>query len=155
MFCRTCGKEIIDEAVICPYCGCLTGVPQQPPMGQYGNQFVDKTGNPNTQFVDQYGNPINMTYDQYGNPNNPYNDRYGPQNNPFINQNQSNIPDEVNPGLVVLSVIIPLAGIILGATNQSSGRKKSGKAYLLAGVISWGVWFFLCILLGILAAVLD
>ena len=144
MFCRTCGKQIIDEAVICPYCGCLTGVPQQPPMGQYGNPY----GN---QYVDQNGNPI--TFDCYGNPNSPYNDRYGPQQNPFINQNQINVPDEINPGLVVLSVLVPLAGIILGATNQSSGKKKSGKAYLLAGVISWGVYMLLCILLGVFSAI--
>ena len=26
MFCQKCGKEIIDEAVICPHCGCATGV---------------------------------------------------------------------------------------------------------------------------------
>lgn len=25
MFCRTCGKEINDDAVICPNCGCATG----------------------------------------------------------------------------------------------------------------------------------
>ncbi len=24
MFCKTCGKEIPDEAVICPQCGCMT-----------------------------------------------------------------------------------------------------------------------------------
>ena len=24
-YCRECGKEIIEEAVICPYCGCPTG----------------------------------------------------------------------------------------------------------------------------------
>lgn len=24
MFCKTCGKEINDNAVICPYCGCST-----------------------------------------------------------------------------------------------------------------------------------
>lgn len=26
MFCRKCGAEIMDEAVICPKCGCATGV---------------------------------------------------------------------------------------------------------------------------------
>lgn len=26
MFCQKCGKEIMDEAVICPHCGCATGV---------------------------------------------------------------------------------------------------------------------------------
>lgn len=32
MFCRTCGKEINDEAVICVNCGCATGkeTPQAP-----------------------------------------------------------------------------------------------------------------------------
>ena len=24
-YCTTCGKEIMDEAVICPHCGCATG----------------------------------------------------------------------------------------------------------------------------------
>ena len=24
MYCKKCGKEINDEAVICPYCGCAT-----------------------------------------------------------------------------------------------------------------------------------
>lgn len=153
MYCRTCGKEIIDEAVICPYCGCLTGVPQQPPMGHYGNQFVDKAGNPNNQFLDQYGNPINTTYDQYGNPNNPYLDRYGPHNTSFTNQNQSNVPDEVNAGLVVLSVFFPIVGIVLGITNQNCGKQKSAKAYITAAVISWVGWFFLMFMFGIFAAV--
>ncbi len=26
MFCKKCGKEITDEAVICLHCGCATGV---------------------------------------------------------------------------------------------------------------------------------
>ena len=33
MFCSKCGKEIMDEAVICPNCGCATNnynAPQQP-----------------------------------------------------------------------------------------------------------------------------
>ena len=25
MFCQKCGKEIMDEAVVCPHCGCATG----------------------------------------------------------------------------------------------------------------------------------
>lgn len=139
MFCRTCGKEIIDEAVICPYCGCLTGVPQQPPVGQYGNQYVDQNGNP-------------VSFDRYGNPNNPFNDRYGNYNIP---QNMSSEPDEVNAGFVVLSVLIPLAGIILGATNMSSGKKKSGKAYLIAGLATWAAIFVLTFTIGLIAAFMN
>ncbi len=26
MFCRKCGKELLDEAVVCPGCGCETGI---------------------------------------------------------------------------------------------------------------------------------
>lgn len=157
MFCRTCGKEIIDEAVICPYCGCLTGVPQQPPKGTL---YVEQKGNPNVTSYDQNGNPITfdqngnpITYDRYGNPNNPYLDRYGPHNTSFTNQNQSNVPDEVNAGLVVLSVFFPIVGIVLGITNQNCGKQKSAKAYITAAVISWVGWFFLMFMFGIFAAV--
>ena len=30
MFCRKCGEEINDEAVICPKCGCETGNKKEP-----------------------------------------------------------------------------------------------------------------------------
>lgn len=30
MYCRKCGNEIMDEAVICPKCGCLTGTQPLP-----------------------------------------------------------------------------------------------------------------------------
>lgn len=29
MFCKTCGKDINENAVICPHCGCETGKPMQ------------------------------------------------------------------------------------------------------------------------------
>ena len=152
MFCRTCGKEIINEAVICPYCGCLTGVPQQPPIGQYGNLYVEQKVDPNNAPYTPYANQ-NMTYDQYGNPNNPYLDRYGNHNTtPLVQKNTSSEPDEVNAGLVVLSVFFPLAGIILGAVNQSNGKHKSGKAYITAGVISWAVIFFITFIFAFLVA---
>ncbi len=32
-FCTKCGKEIFDEAVICPGCGCATGASQVPNIG--------------------------------------------------------------------------------------------------------------------------
>lgn len=104
MFCKSCGKEINDQAVVCPYCGVQTGavqiIPQQP---NYGNQ------QPNAQ----------------------------------------NNADETNVGLVIVSIIIPLVGIILGAVNISNGKKKSGKAYLLAGIIAVAVQTLLGIIVGI------
>lgn len=65
---------------------------------------------------------------------------------------QQNQVDETNVGIVVLSVLFPIVGIILGAVNLSNGKKKSGKAYLMAGIISAAVCVVLGIILGIIAA---
>lgn len=37
MFCKRCGKEIYDEAVICPNCGCDTGKNVAPPYVPSGD----------------------------------------------------------------------------------------------------------------------
>lgn len=38
MFCSKCGKEIFDEAVVCPNCGCATG--NYPHNNAYSNDYV-------------------------------------------------------------------------------------------------------------------
>lgn len=120
MFCKSCGKEINDQAVVCPHCGVQTGVVQQIP------QQVN------------YGGQQNYT---------------APQQNPYPNQYpQQNEVDEVNVGLVVLSVLFPIVGIILGAVNISNGKKKSGKAYLTAGIIAIAVEVVIGIIAGIVIA---
>ena len=120
MFCKSCGKEINDQAVVCPHCGVQTGVVQQIP------QQVN------------YGGQQNYT---------------APQQNPYPNQYpQQNEVDEVNVGLVVLSVLFPIVGIILGAVNISNGKKKSGKAYLMAGIIAVAVEVVIGIILGVVIA---
>lgn len=114
MFCKSCGKEINDQAVVCPYCGVQTGVvqqiPQQPTYGAQQNYSA-------------------------------------PQQNPYMNQYpQHNEIDETNVGIVVLAVLFPIVGIILGAVNMSNGKKKSGKAYLMAGIISFAVSILITII---------
>lgn len=48
MFCRKCGQEIHDEAVICPHCGCSTGynpnVNNSNTNGIYNNDDSTSTG---------------------------------------------------------------------------------------------------------------
>lgn len=51
--------------------------------------------------------------------------------------------DVVSAGLVILSILIPLVGIIMGIVFMCDGKKYAGKTYLLAGIIS-GV-IFACI----------
>lgn len=120
MFCSSCGKEINNEAVVCPYCGVQTANAQQIPQ------------QPNYNAQQNYG---------------------APQQNPYMNQYPQPIEaDETNAGIVVLSVLFPIVGIILGAVNMSNGKKKSGKAYLMAGIISFAVCFIIGIIIGIVVA---
>lgn len=106
MFCRTCGKEILDDTVICLNCGCLTGV--QPPTGQLNfEQKVDPNSAPNN-----------------------------PNTTQTFPQNMSSEPDEVKQGLVVLSVLFPPAGFILGFIHKDVGKVKSGKMYIKIAVIT-------------------
>lgn len=47
--------------------------------------------------------------------------------------------------LIALSVLMPLVGIIMGIVNLSSGNKRSGKAYLIAGLVTGGICLFVII----------
>ncbi len=83
-FCQHCGKEVMNEAVICPGCGCP----------------IQATNNVQTNAVD----------------------------------------DSVSVGLVILSVLIPLVGIIYWPVKAKT-RPKCAKACGIAGLISWAVSF--------------
>ena len=44
--------------------------------------------------------------------------------------------DKANVGMVILSVLIPIAGLILAIVNWSKSP-KAARTYLVAGIISW------------------
>ena len=85
-FCQHCGKEVLDEALICPGCGCSV-------------QTINNTK--------------------------------------VIGGDES-----VSVGLVVLSVLIPLFGIIYWPV-QAKARPKCARTCGIAAIISWGVSFVL------------
>lgn len=88
MYCKNCGKEINDKAVVCVHCGVATGVP--------------------------------------------------------VNGGQMNYADEpASSGLIVLSVLFPLIGIIMGLVYNSNGKKKAGNTYIKAALISFGICMFI------------
>ena len=57
------------------------------------------------------------------------------KNRQLLNQGE----DKTELLLIILSFIIPMAGIILGAIQLSTGKAKSGKIYLVLGIISFFV----------------
>ena len=57
-------------------------------------------------------------------------------------------PDEkANGGFIALALFIPIVGIILGAVESSNGKKRAGKAYIIAGVCSMCFWLLFSIVL--------
>ena len=48
--------------------------------------------------------------------------------------------------LVVLSAIIPIAGLIIGCICLGNNEKRAGRAYLIAAAISFGLSLLLCLL---------
>ena len=50
-FCSRCGKELFDEAVICPGCGCATGAPNQSTGVSIAPQLNDFKSRVNGYFV--------------------------------------------------------------------------------------------------------
>ncbi len=91
MYCSKCGKELLDEAVICPNCGC--------PTQNYKNAVEDKT----------------------------------------------------SIWLCLLSVVIPVAGVVLGIVYLCGGKKASGKNYLLCAVASRLLFILFAIIIGSIA----
>lgn len=126
MICITCGKEIVGDSSICLCCGCLTGDGQLPAPVKLRN--VDKR------------NPLSTSYNPLGTPNKPYFNNS--QNTNFINQTPTT-PDKVNPWLVILTLIFPVIGLIIGVSDQNHGKKKSGKVYTLIATINLGLLFIL------------
>ena len=84
-FCQHCGKEIMDEAVICPGCGCSV-----------------QTNNTQVAEVD----------------------------------------NSVSAGMVILSVLIPLVGIIYWPVKAKT-RPKCAQACGIAAIISWVISFLI------------
>ncbi len=40
MYCRNCGQEVNDEAVVCPHCGCETGKKKLTDESSFGWAFL-------------------------------------------------------------------------------------------------------------------
>ena len=52
-FCSKCGKELMDETVICPGCGCATGSSPRPMTAQYSEFY---------QAVKQFSDQVKPIY---------------------------------------------------------------------------------------------
>ncbi len=98
MYCKHCGNEIQDQAVVCVHCGYATENAQN--------------------------NNSNTNNAQFG----------------FVEE-------ETKGGLIALSILVPIAGLIIGITKKNEGHVKAGGTYIKCAVIAWAVSAGLSILL--------
>lgn len=70
---------------------------------------------------------------------------YNNANNGYPSQNRQgfrlNGPDEPQALFIILSLLIPFWGIVLGVVNITGGHQKSGKVYLILGLVSFFLIF--------------
>lgn len=93
-FCSTCGKEIMDEAIVCPNCGCAVVKPSVP------QQFTN---------------------------------------------------DQISAGLLILSALIPLFGILYWPVKHKETPKRAQACGIMA-IVAWvtymAVYYLALILFG-------
>lgn len=127
--CPNCNKQVPEGTKFCPSCGAQipeptkNDVPQGAPVTHQG--YV-RGENP---------------YQQVNNPQYPNVNRQTPYNQPNMVQE-----DKTNVGLCVLSVFVPLFGIIYYFCIRKK-RPKEAKGCLKAGLISAGVSILLSIII--------
>ena len=61
--------------------------------------------------------------------------------------------EKANVGFIILAVFFPIVGIILGCIDISKGKKRSGKAYIIAAIVAWAASFVLGFLIGMLGLI--
>lgn len=112
MFCRNCGSQIDDRAVVCPHCGTQVSTSNTVPPPQYGAQ------------QQQQQQP------------------YAQQQQPYAQQQPYNPPktDKSNPIAVVgfvLSFFVTIAGLICSIIgyNKAKNEGLDHKGLALAGII--------------------
>ena len=63
-------------------------------------------------------------------------------------------PEEpASKGMLILSFLIPLAGIIIGATDSSKGKKRAGKACMISAVCGMVFWIVFSIILAFILTI--
>ena len=46
-------------------------------------------------------------------------------------------PDKATGGMIVLSILLPIVGVIAGIVNLCKKKTKSGTTYLIVGIVAW------------------
>ena len=99
--------------MICPHCG--ASVSETDIQCQYCNSYIDRKSSPQSSQGAGRQGPRQMF--------------------------QVQGPDKPQAIFIVVSLMIPLFGVILGVLNISGGHPKSGRTYLIMAAVSFFLLF--------------
>lgn len=136
MICKWCNKEVLENSKFCTHCG-----------GNLQDQVNEPVVNTNPQIVEE---PI-ISIQESVTPVQPIEMSVqepvmnGVNNVQYQTETINNQEGKANVGLVILSVLIPLAGLIIFLVKKDID-KKTAKASGIAALISFGVSMLITII---------
>lgn len=129
-FCSKCGKELMDDAVVCVGCGCPVNTNAQQQYGAPQQQY----GAPQQ----QYG----MPQQQYGAPHPPM--MNGNMQNPVVDRESSSTANCA----LLFAFLIPIVGLILGIVGTVKYKTPKFKTRcIIAIVVSILIWLISFVIL--------
>jgi len=117
-FCSYCGASIVPNDAFCSNCGQPVTESQAPQSTTYAPPVTETVGSTS------YGPPSSQPGYVSGGYTRP-------------------AQEKASTGLIVVSFIIPLVGIILAIVKASKGQGQAAKAYGIAGAVGFAIGFFL------------
>lgn len=154
-YCKQCGKQLTDDAVVCDSCGCAVEIINDNANGGENFSQTQNNGNcynPNG-FNQQQNNGFNPNNGNYYNPNgfnqqqnNGFNPNNGFDPNNYQPQNPSNGGGVASIVLGILGIImawllaivghiLSIIGIVLGARDVAKSKKVGGLVLSIIGEI--------------------
>lgn len=127
MYCKNCGQQISDGAAVCLNCGAAV---------EGANTQANFASNVNMVYCRNCGKQIRSDAAVCINCGCATGNTGG---------GASALDNSINPGFVVLSLFVPLFGIIYGIMKINEGKKRSGQTYLWCGAGVFLFWF-LCVM---------
>ncbi len=140
MYCRNCGKQIDDNAVVCPECGAKTGVPEQRPAAETPRAYCKNCGkevDPKAVVCPHCGVQINAQKEK----------------KPVNSLGIAGFIVSLVSVIAGSTFVVPLVGLILSAIGVAQREKYSSSGFATAGLIISIVTLVFWVLMIVLLAV--
>ena len=63
--------------------------------------------------------------------------------------------EKPNPGFIVLSILVPIFGIVMGIVEKNNGKTRAGKSYLTASICSVAFWLIFTFVIVLISTLLP